>query len=389
MEALGQLAGGVAHDFNNLLTAILGHTEILMASLQEGRPQASMEAIKTGLERVRHAGERAATLTGQLLAFSRKQVSQPQLLDTGHIVTDMQSLLRRLIGERFDLTVRIDPLAAHVVIDEGQFQQILMNLVVNAADAMPSGGKIEVALCNTTLPDTDRRDGPSVSAGAYVVLTVTDAGSGMDENTRRHLFEPFFTTKPVGKGTGLGLSTVYGTVSQAGGFVTVDSAPDRGATFKVHLPASTERATESDEIEPTILACVRGVAMVCEDDQLVREVTCNTLRASGFTVVEADNGRHALEVAEQHDGVIDLLVTDVIMPEMNGSDMADALAKKHPDMRIVFVSGYASDLLDARRVEDPHVEFLAKPFKTTSLMQSVLRVMGADWAPLKASDATE
>ncbi len=378
MEALGQLAGGVAHDFNNLLTVILANAETLLSTSMPGAAALTDERTVVSLEQIKTAGQRAATLTRQLLAFSRKEVTRIEVLDPVTMITGTQSLLRRLIGEHITLSFEPEPDVAHIRADANQIEQMIMNLVVNAADAMPDGGTITVNVANTELSTAHVTAHTGARAGPHVVFTVRDSGVGMTPNTMSRMFEPFFTTKPVGKGTGLGLATVYGVVTRAEGHVTCESEPGKGTTFSVYLPA-----TQSESVHPegaTSKDVPRGdeVVLVCEDEAMVRDVTCAALRSRGYDVLVASHGREALRIADERDTPIDLLVSDLVMPEMNGLQLAKALSDRYPQMRTLFVSGYPSDIIEAPRDAGEQVEFLQKPFGPTALLRRVRRILDDD-----------
>ncbi|HEX2094085.1 MAG TPA: PAS domain S-box protein, partial [Longimicrobiaceae bacterium] len=330
-DAIGRLAGGVAHDFNNLLTAIRGNAELLLLDIPPDDPG------REDVEEIRRAAERAAGLTRQLLAFSRRQVLQPRVLDLNAVVLDMERMLRRLIGEDVELVTRLERTAAHVRADPGQLEQVLLNLAVNARDAMPSGGRLIVETRNARLDEELKRTYPYVVPGPYVLLAVTDTGHGMDRETQERVFEPFFTTKP--RGTGLGLSTVYGIVKQSGGYIWVYSEPENGTTFRIYLPP-VEAPSEEAAPGPGAAAPTRGAetVLLAEDEETVRRLAKRVLQRSGYTVLEAADGEEALRVAEAHRGPIHLLVTDVVMPRLGGRDLAARLLAARPGLRVLYVS---------------------------------------------------
>ncbi len=370
MEAVGRLAGGVAHDFNNLLTAITGYSDLLMSDLAEGDP------MRGDLEQVKHAADRAASLTRQLLAFSRRQVLQPRVLDLNAVVGSVDKMLRRLIGEDIDLLTVPAPALGWVKADPGQLEQILMNLAVNARDAMPQGGKLTIETANVELDGAYVRQHAAVQPGPYVMLAVSDTGCGMDAETRSHLFEPFFTTKEVGKGTGLGLATVYGIVTQSGGTVSVYSEPGRGTTFKLYLPRVEDAAGRP---VPAGLPAppVKGseTILVVEDEKAVRSLACEVLKRNGYTVLEARHGDEALAVSDRHEGRIALMLTDMVMPGKRGPDVARQLAAVRPDMKVLYMSGYADSGIVHQGVLDAGTAFLAKPFTPTALARKVREVL--------------
>jgi len=372
MDAVGKLAGGIAHDFNTLLTTILGYSDILLSQLTDADP------LKEPIFEIKTAGERAAALTRRLLAFSRKQVIEPRVFDLNELVRDSAKMLRRLIGEDVLLVIRHDPELSRVKADPGQLEQVLMNLVVNARDAMPSGGTLLVETRDTELagaPSLD--DNVTMPAGRYVRLSVSDTGVGMDAETKRHLFEPFFTTKDIGKGTGLGLAVVYGIVKQSGGWVFATSEPGRGTTFDVYLPRALEEATRTTRAASGSLVAVGSdeTVLLAEDEATVRTLTRSVLASAGFTVLEAKDGASALAAAAAHAGAIHLLVTDVIMPGMSGHELARRLAESRPEMKVLFVSGYTDEALAPRGVVAPRTELLQKPFTPRELVKRVRAVL--------------
>jgi two-component system, cell cycle sensor histidine kinase and response regulator CckA len=373
MEAVGQLAGGVAHDFNNLLTVIGGRCYLMLGKLG---PE---DALRREVELVRGAAERAARLTHQLLAFSRKQVLEPRVLDLNETVAGIEPLLRRLIGEHIEISVQAAPDLGRTKADAGQIEQVILNLAVNARDAMPpQGGQLVLATANVALDEVEARRAPDLAPGSYVVLSVTDSGHGMDAATRAQIFEPFFTTKEVGKGTGLGLATVYGIVKQSGGFIEVESELGRGATFKVYLPRveAAVAASEPAKASPTRLRGSETVLLV-EDDASLRMLAREILTVQGYTVVEAASPREALRVHQTHDGRIDLLLTDVVMPEMNGQQLADHLTIARPQMVVLFMSGYTGAALTRMGGAEFAGHLLQKPFTPEGLSRRVREVLGS------------
>ena len=370
LEAVGRLAGGVAHDFNNILTAITGYTELLLEDFRGQDPR------RADLEEIRSAAQRAAALTGQLLAFSRKQVLQPRILDLNEVVRGLEKMLRRLIGE--DVALEFAPGAAlwAVRADPGQIEQVILNLAVNARDAMPHGGRLTIETANVVLTADDARRHAELAPGAYVLVTVSDTGTGMDAETAAHVFEPFFTTKEVGKGTGLGLATVHGIVSQSGGHVIVESEAGRGATFRIYLPRVDVVAEAPRAAQPAPLA-VRGheTVLVAEDDRAVRDVVAETLGLRGYRVMRANDGPSALELAASVDGKVDLLLTDIVMPGMTGRELAQALAARHPALRVLFMSGYTDDAVVRRGVLEEGMPYLQKPFSPDVLALKVREVL--------------
>jgi two-component system, cell cycle sensor histidine kinase and response regulator CckA len=372
MEAIGRLAGGIAHDFNNLLTAILGYSELMEEQLPDD------EDLLSSLHEIHKAGERAAALTRQLLAFSRRQVLQPKVLDLNAVVSEVEKLLRRLIGEDVELVTRLDPALGSVKADPGQLEQVLMNLAVNARDAMPEGGTLTVETANTVLDTGFTTANPGARSGEYAILTVTDTGIGMSDEVRSHAFEPFFTTKEHGKGTGLGLATAYGIVKQSDGYITVDSEPGRGTTFRIYFPRAAGAAAASGRGERPMLS-PRGTEtiLLVEDKSGVRRLSRTILEAQGYIVLEAASGDEALEVARAHAGEIHLVATDVVMPGMSGRVLWDRLRVVRPDPRVLFMSGYTDDAITRHGVLEPGIAFLQKPFTPFGLAQKVREVLDA------------
>ena len=372
MEAVGRLAGGVAHDFNNLLTAITGYSELLLGRLGEDDPS------RRYVEEVKKAGDRAASLTRQLLAFSRQQVLELRVLDLNSVVADVERMLRRVIGEDIELVTILAPGLRCVKADPSQLEQVILNLAVNSRDAMPQGGKLTIETSNVELAEASRHRHGELSPGAYVVLAVSDTGCGMTEETQAHIFEPFFTTKEQGKGTGLGLAMVYGIVKQCGGSVWVYSEEGRGTTFKVYLPVVSEQvvAPEPGESRPIPRRGSETILLV-EDEEPVRTLVRNVLEANGYVVVEARHGEDARAVAEMHQGPIQLLVTDVVMPEMSGPELAEHLATFHREMKVLYMSGYTQDAIQRHGLLSPGAAYLPKPFTPEALVRKVREVLDA------------
>jgi signal transduction histidine kinase len=370
IEAVGRLAAGVAHDFNNILTAIMGHSELLLRQLDAGDPR------RKNAEQIEKVAHLAAGLTRQLLIFSRKQVIEPRVLDLNAVILDIKKMLRRLIGENIEFCTLLDPAAGHIKADPGQIEQVIMNLAVNARDAMPKGGKLTVTTANTTRDKNHLKNFPDMGAGDYVMLAIADTGTGMSEEVKAHLFEPFFTTKPSGKGTGLGLATCFGIVKQNTGHINVHSELGSGTTFKIYFP-QVQSAIEPLRVrnQPTGVAGGNETVLLVEDEPVVRELAVATLREKGYTVVEAVNGEEGLRLARQHDGKIDLVLTDVVMPVMGGKEMADALRTSHPDTKVLFTSGYTEDALGHHGVLRPGILFLPKPYLTATLARKVREVL--------------
>ena len=372
MEAIGQLAGGVAHDFNNLLTVINVHTDLLLLQLDKRDP------MHADIEEIARAAARAASLTRQLLAFSRKGVVQPQVLDLARVVEGVEPMLRRLIGEDVEFETRIGSSIDKVLADEGEIEQVLINLVVNARDAMPQGGRLRVEVENVVVDDALCARHPSLHPGPNVLLCVSDSGMGMTSETMARAFEPFFTTKEPGRGTGLGLATVYGIVKQANGVITVDSAPGSGTTFCVYLPVATEQdAPQLPSMERRSGSSQGETILLVEDEDSVRRLARRVLESQGYTVIESINGEDALRLAADYGGVIDLLVSDVVMPEMGGRLVAERLVATRPEMEVLFMSGYTDDEILRRGLLERGQRLLQKPFTATALSHEVRSVLDA------------
>jgi two-component system, cell cycle sensor histidine kinase and response regulator CckA len=368
MEAIGQLAGGIAHDFNNLLTIITGYSEMLLNRLPMEDP--SRELIRE----IHKSGDRAAALTRQLLAFSRKQVLAPVVLDLNEVVQEMEKMLRRLIGEDIELATILDSKLDLVKADPGQIEQVIMNLAVNARDAMPVGGKLIIETANVDLEDLYLETRSEVPPGSYVTLSVSDTGCGMDERTKARIFEPFFTTKGPGKGTGLGLATVYGIVKQSGGYIFVDSEVGNGTTFKLFLPPVAE---EKRKPRTSSFKAPRGneTLLLVEDEHAVRTFARDALQSYGYHVLEAAQGMQALQIAELHKGTIHLLVTDVVMPQLGGRQLVDKLHVLQPRMKVLYLSGYTDDAVVRHGLLAGETAFLQKPFTPVILAHKVREVL--------------
>jgi PAS domain S-box-containing protein len=374
MEAVGQLAGGVAHDFNNLLTAILGYCNLMLDDLPREDP------LRADLEEIHSAGERAAALTRQLLAFSRRQMLQPQVVDVNTIVRQLEKLLRRLISEDVELVTALAPNLMPVRVDPASIEQILVNLAVNARDAMPLGGRLTIETANVELDGAYALAHVTVKPGRYVMLAVSDTGQGMDEATRARVFEPFFTTKEQGKGTGLGLATVYGMVKQSGGYIWVYSEPGRGSVFKVYLPHAEQRvAPPAEHLGRRHTDDMHGweTVLLVEDEDAVRALAREVLRRHGYIVLEARHGVEALRAAERHTDDIHLMVTDVVMPHMSGRDLVERLSTVRPKMKVLFMSGYTDHAVMHRDLT-PGSAFIQKPFTPEAFARKVRAVLDTE-----------
>jgi signal transduction histidine kinase/CheY-like chemotaxis protein len=371
MEAIGSLAGGVAHDFNNLLTAILGYAAFVAETLDPADPR------RQDMDEITRAADRATGLTRQLLAFSRKQVLRPARLDVNGLISTMSRMLRRLIGEDIELVTNLAADLAPVLADAGQIEQILLNLAVNARDAMPHGGRLLIETANVVLDEAGARPYAPARSGPYVMFTVADTGVGMDERTKRRLFEPFFTTKEPGRGTGLGLATVHGIVEQSGGFISVDSQPGHGARFSVYLPptAETAIADEPNVASDAVLTGSESI-LVVEDEQAVRSLARVILAKAGYQVFDAPDPASAAEVFSRHADSIDLVLTDVIMPGSTGPSLFSRLAADRPHLKVLYMSGYANEAVLQRAGITSGIDFLQKPFSSDALLRKVRDALG-------------
>ena len=372
LESIGRLAGGIAHDFNNILIPIIGYVEMALKRLSPD------DKLYDNLQRVREASERAATLTRQILAFSRKQMLEMRVLDLNPVVSDFQKMLQRLIGEDIELHTFLEPASCRIMADQGQIEQVLLNLVVNARDAMAGGGKVTIETADVYLDNTYvKKFAGSYAPGPYIMLAVSDTGCGMDAEVQQHIFEPFFTTKEKGKGTGLGLSTVFGIVQQHNGIIWVYSEPGNGATFKIYLPR-VEEAAQTAKItvpEPTLIYGTETI-LVVEDETMVRQLVCETLSAYGYQVIEAQSATDGLRLATESQPPPHLLLTDVIMPEMNGRILYQKIAQVHPDIKVLYMSGYTDNVIVHHGILDKGINFLQKPFSIQSLTRKVKQVLG-------------
>jgi len=377
MEAIGRLSGGIAHDFNNLLGVIIGYSQVVIRALGKQNP------LTEHVIEIEKAGDRAAALTRQLLAFSRQQILSPTILNLNDLVEDMQKMLPRLIGEDITVSMAMDPKLSSVLADRNQIEQVIMNLAVNARDAMPEGGALRIATKNIELDEAYARLHPGAKPGEYVCLTVSDTGIGIEAETQAHIFEPFFTTKEIGKGTGLGLATVYGIVKQSCGYVWVDSRPGEGASFQVFLPRVAQ-ASEAVVAGPGPGEDLRGseTILLVEDSESLRKLTASLLTGRGFAVLSAANAAQAVKVAAAHPGAIHILVTDVIMPGENGRGLAERLVGTYPRLKVLYISGYTDSFIAGHGVLDAGSHLLNKPFTEESLIRKVRDVLDGQLTPL-------
>jgi PAS domain S-box-containing protein len=381
MEAIGTLAGGIAHDFNNLLTSILGYSDLILQSVD------LESSLRPDVEEIKRSGERAAALTRQLLAFSRKQVLQPVVLDVNAVVRDVEKMLRRLIGEDLDFAVTLDPAIARVRADPGQVEQVIVNLVVNARDAMPRGGKLTIETRDCEIGEMQAMNDPGLQPGSFVCLSVSDTGTGMNAETVSHIFEPFFTTKEKGKGTGLGLSTVYGIARQSGGHVAVYSEPGKGTTFKTFFPQVSEKGERADPRSAPVSSGGSETVLIVEDERPVRALGRRSLEGNGYTVLEAGSVEDALSLCANYSGEIDLVVTDTVMPGASGPELARELSRLRPATRVLFVSGYADNAVVRNGLLTANLAFLQKPFSPAALSRKVREVLDGA-APVQESLAS-
>lgn len=373
LESVGRLAGGIAHDFNNMLTAINGYSDLILAKLEDDNP------LRSKVEDIKKAGERSALLTQQLLAFSRKQVLQTKVLDLNEIITDTSKMLRHLIGEDVQLYTSLNSKLQRVEADPGQLSQVIINLAVNARDAMPKGGNLTIKTDNVYLDEKFSRRHSLMQQGNFVLLAVSDTGEGMSGEIKQHIFEPFFTTKEVGKGTGLGLATVYGIIKQSGGYIWVESETGKGSTFNIYLPRVTEEIPAAEENSPAkdVQKGTETVLLV-EDEEMVRSLSREILETNGYTVIEAQNGKEALTLFERGDYKFDLLMTDVVMPYMGGRELAEKLTERLPGLQVLFTSGYMDDPEMHHTVVETTTNFIQKPYTPNFLVQKVREVLDVD-----------
>jgi two-component system cell cycle sensor histidine kinase/response regulator CckA len=381
LEAIGSLAAGIAHDFNNLLSVVLGTCDLLLLDLNENDPACE------GLKDIQAAGIRAAQLTRQFLAFARRQILQPHNVNLDEIVSGVATMLRRLLGENIEIVQQATRGLGCTFLDPGQVEQVILNLAVNARDAMPNGGRLTLATANVVLDEASASGHGGLSAGEYVMLAVTDTGSGMDTATQARIFEPFFTTKPTGKGTGLGLSTVFGVVEQSGGKIWVESALGQGSTFKLYFPRSAAIGDTRQAASPGRIANASGreTILLVEDDDAVRKVVHTILVRTGYTVLVASHGPEALELARRHVGPIALLLTDMVMPFMSGRELADKMQASRPDLRTLYMSGYTGTAMLSGSLSNPAIAFVQKPVTPEVLASKLREVLDAPLEPAVAT----
>lgn len=371
MEAVGRLSGGIAHDFNNLLGVVIGYSQMLKRKIDTESP------LHEYVEEIEKAGQRATSLTRQLLAFSRQQILSPKVLDLNELIADMAKMLPRLIGEDISVGTNLDPVIGRVKADQGQLEQVMMNLAVNARDAMPSGGRLSIKTANIGLDEMYARQHPGARPGKYVVLSVADSGIGMTSETLTHIFEPFFTTKEVGKGTGLGLATVYGVVKQSGGYIWVDSEPGKGSCFQIFLPRIEGAVTPVEEPPSSLSPRGDETILVAEDAEPLRKLARSFLEGRGFRVLTASSGEEALQVAGGFSGTIHLLLTDIVMPGMNGRVLGETLLPKRPGLKILYMSGYTDSFIAGHGVLEAGTHLLHKPFTEEVLISKVSEVLNS------------
>jgi PAS domain S-box-containing protein len=383
LESIGRLAGGIAHDFNNMLFAIAGYAELLSEDLAvDRRGHLDADEALASVSAIAQATERATALTRQLLAFSRQQVVSQQVFELNAAVHSLEPMIRRLIGENVDLGLDLEPTAGRIRADRGQLDQILVNLAVNARDAMPDGGAVSISTANVTFEELDANEHFEVIPGAYVMLAVSDTGVGMDRATREHIFEPFFTTKEIGKGTGLGLASIYGIVRQSGGHIWLDSEPGHGSTFKLYFPRIEAPVTPATNATAESTPDHSGEILLVEDEPAVRDMATKLLRRAGYGVVAVADGLAAMAVASGMGWSVDVLVTDVIMPNMSGIELAERLSAADPKMGIVLLSGYTAETLDLERLIASGAIFVSKPLTSTQLLEAVRNALASRRARL-------
>jgi len=370
LEAIGKLAGGVAHDFNNLLTVIQGYSELILAKINVNDP------IAEQIKQINHAASRAESLTRQLLAFSRKQIMQPRIIDLNTLIDDMKDMLERLIGADIEFIINLDKNLGKIKADRGQIEQVVMNLAVNARDAMKQGGKLSIDSRNMVLDENFIKNYPEAEVGQYVCLSLTDTGLGMDEETQVHIFEPFFTTKDKGEGTGLGLATVYGIIKQSGGYIYVSSELKKGTTFNIYFPR-VDGPLDSDKKAAVADNQLTGdeTILVVEDQGEVRQLILESLKFYGYNVLESPHGGSALLTCEKNPGKIDLIISDLVMPQMNGQELVERLKPLQPQMKVMFISGYSEEMFSERHILDPEILFIQKPFTPLEMLRKVREIL--------------
>jgi PAS domain S-box-containing protein len=376
MQAIGRLAGGVAHDFNNLLTVILGNTRMVLNAIDDSPATPTDHLTVNAMQQVEIAGQRAAELTQKLMEFSKKQSLTTQSTDINKTVSDMMPMLTDLAKEHIHLQTRLQPGLAPFAADPRQIERVVLNLCINGRDAMPQGGDLTIETARVVLDDVYTTRHAEIPAGQYAQISIRDTGTGMTQEVISHIFEPFFTTKPVGQGTGLGLSTVYGIMRQTGGHIVVDSEPGQGTMFRLYFPVAQEAPDSTHEEEVHAIG-LRGTetVLVCEDEPMVRRLVCRALKENGYTTIESENGRHALEVVHSYGQPIDALIADVVMPELNGTELALQLTQNHPNLRVIYISGYADDVLSQQGVSRDTMDLIQKPFHPDQVLQRLRRAL--------------
>jgi nitrogen-specific signal transduction histidine kinase/ActR/RegA family two-component response regulator len=387
LEGLGQLAGGVAHDFNNLLGVILSYAAFVSEEIDTaaaGNTDPQWKAASEDIGQIRRAAERAAGLTRQLLSFARREVVQPQVVDLNDLLGNMASILRRTLGADLDLVTNLAEDLSPVLVDSGQFDQVILNLAVNARDAMPEGGSLTITTASVRVDRAYAAEWSSVLPGDYVLVTVADTGKGMPPDVIKHAFEPFYTTKSKGEGSGLGLAIVYGAVTQAAGHIRIQSEPGKGTTFTILLPVTTQSPTDAAQTPPSDQTAFGLTALIIEDEEALREVTRRLLARQGYTVITAANGAEAITAANSYQGSIDLLLTDVVMPQMLGKEAAEQIQAIRPNIRVLYMSGYAQPVLASQGRLDPDVTLLDKPFTERELLDKVAAALAPTTTPSRA-----
>lgn len=371
LEAVGRLAGGVAHDFNNLLTVISGYSELVLAGLKEQDP------LRNDVCEIKKAGERAALLTEQLLAFSRKKLLQPKVFDLNSVINHLLKMVKRLIGEDIEIITFLDNDLVRIKADPGQIEQVIVNIALNARDAMPEGGKLTIETANVYLDESFVMLHPELKQGSYIILSISDTGTGMNRETLDHIFEPFYTTKEQGKGTGLGLSMAYGIITQSGGAILTESKPGRGSVFKIYLPGLAESESLTQQEEKKAISSAKGAELILlvEDEDAVRRFTAALLKKHGYSVIEAFDGEEALRIIKESQGKVDMLITDVVMPKMSGKEVAERFRAISSEVKVLFISGYTDNIIGGHKILEEGTDFLAKPYSSEQFLTKVRRIL--------------